>query len=74
MPATLRLNAYLKNLIGATEEMFVEPGHSVRDTLAFLGIKPDLVAMVSVNGVMQTKDYVIQEMDTIRLLAVVGGG
>jgi sulfur carrier protein ThiS len=30
--------------------------------------------MVSVNGVMQTKDYVIQEMDTVRLLAVVGGG
>jgi molybdopterin converting factor small subunit len=30
--------------------------------------------MVSVNEEMQTKDYVIQEGDAVRLLAVVGGG
>jgi molybdopterin converting factor small subunit len=30
--------------------------------------------MVSVKDEMQTKDYVIQEGDTIRLLVVVGGG
>ncbi|KAF0108850.1 MAG: hypothetical protein FD146_736 [Anaerolineaceae bacterium] len=74
MPATLRLGASLRILIGGQDEFTVEPGRSVRDTLVSLGIKPELVAMVSVKDEMQTKDYVIQEGDTVRLLAVVGGG
>ncbi len=74
MPTTLRLGASLKIMLGGRDEFTVEPGRSVRETLVALGIKPELVAMVSVNGEMQTKDYLIQEGDTIRLLAVVGGG
>jgi sulfur carrier protein ThiS len=74
MPATLRLGASLKILIGGRDEYAVEPGRSVRETLVSLGIKPELVAMVSVNEEMQTKDYVIQEGDAVRLLAVIGGG
>lgn len=74
MTVTLRLGASLKNLLGGKDELLAEPGRSVRETLISLGIKPELVAMVSVNGEMQTKDYIIQEGDTIRLLAVVGGG
>jgi sulfur carrier protein ThiS len=74
MPATLRLGASLRILIGGKDEFTVEPGCSVRETLVSLGIKPELVAMVSVNEEMQTKDYVIQEGDAVRLLAVVGGG
>jgi sulfur carrier protein ThiS len=74
MTVTLRLGASLKNLLGGTDELLAEPGRSVRETLVSLGIKPELVAMVSVNGEMQTKDYIIREGDTIRLLAVVGGG
>lgn len=74
MPATLRLSASFKNLLGGKEEFTVEAGDSVRATLTRLGIKPELVAMVSVNGEMQTKDYIIQEGDAVRLLAVVGGG
>ncbi len=74
MPATLRFGASLKNMLGGKDELPVEPGRSVRDTLVSLGVKPELVAMVSVNGEIQTKDYLIQEGDTIRLLAVVGGG
>jgi sulfur carrier protein ThiS len=30
--------------------------------------------MVTVNGEMQPKEYVIQEGDSIRLMAVIGGG
>lgn len=74
MSATIRLGASLKNLLGLKDELSVESGRSVRETLTKLGIKPELVAMVAVNGEMQTKDYVIQETDVIRLLAVVGGG
>ena len=74
MTATLRLGASLRNLLGGKDEFVVEPGKSVRETLLSLDIKPELIAMVSVGGEMQTKDYVIQEGDTVRILAVVGGG
>ncbi len=74
MTATLRLGASLKNLLGGKDEFTVEPGHSVRETLVSLGIKPELVAMVSVNEEQQSKDYVIQKGDTIRVMAVIGGG
>jgi sulfur carrier protein ThiS len=74
MPATLRFGASLRNMLGLQEEFTVESGRSVRDTLAGLSIKPELVAMVSVNEEMQMKDYIIQEGDVIRALAVIGGG
>ena len=74
MPATLRFGASLKNILGQKDELAVEAGRSVRETLVSLNIKPELVAMVSVNEEMQTKDYIIQEQDVVRLLAVVGGG
>jgi sulfur carrier protein ThiS len=74
MPATLRFSASLKSLLGVQDELTVEPGQSVRDTLSLHGIKPELVAMVSVNGEMQTKEYIIRDKDTVRLLAVIGGG
>ena len=74
MTATLRLGDSLKNLLGSKGEFIVEPGHNVRETIARLGFKPELVAMVTVNGEMQPKEYVIQEGDSIRLMAVIGGG
>ena len=64
----------MKNLLGGKEEYAVEPGQAVRDTIVSLGINPDLVAMVSVNDEMQNKDYLIQDGDVIRLMAVIGGG
>jgi sulfur carrier protein ThiS len=74
MIATLRFGASLKNLLGLKDEFLIESGRSVRDTLISLSINPDLVAMVTVNEEMQMKDYVIQEGDIIRALAVIGGG
>jgi sulfur carrier protein ThiS len=74
MSATLRFGASLKNMLGLKDEFTVEAGRSVRETLVSLNIKPELVAMVSVNEEMQMKDYIIQEHDVVRLLAVVGGG
>ena len=74
MTATIRLGASLKNMLGSKEEFTVEPGKNVRETLVTLGINPELVAMVSVNDEMQTKEYIIQEGDIIRLMAVIGGG
>ncbi len=61
-------------MLGAQDEIVVPAGESVRATLLKLGIKPELVAMVTVAGELQDKDYVIREGDTVRLMAVVGGG
>ncbi len=74
MSATLRFGDSLKNILGLKDALVVEAGRSVRDTLVSLNIKPELVAMVFIKEEMLTKDYIIQEGDVVRVLAVIGGG
>ena len=74
MPATLRPSGSLRDLVGGQAEVQVETGRTVRATLAALGIVPEVVALVVVNEEQRSKDYVIQEGDVIRVLAVIGGG
>ncbi len=74
MPATLRPSGSLCELVGGRTEVQVDAGRTVRDTLADLGIVPEMVALVVVNEEQRSKDYVIQEGDVIRVLAVIGGG
>jgi sulfur carrier protein ThiS len=64
----------LKDYIGEQTETSVEAGQSVRVSLTVIGINPDLVAGVFVNGEQQTKDYILQDGDIVKLLAVIGGG
>jgi sulfur carrier protein ThiS len=64
----------LKTYVGNLTETVVEPGRSVRQTLAELGIPPELVALVIVNDVQQDKDYVLSDGDFVRVFAVIGGG
>ncbi len=74
MSVTLRPYGILKSYIGDQKEMIVAAGHTVRETMTTLGIPPDVVAGVFVNDEQQTKDYVLQEGDIVKLLAVIGGG
>ncbi len=74
MSATIKPLGMLKNYIGDMKETTVEAGVSVRETLTIIGINPDLVAGVFVNGEQQTKDYILQDGDIVKLLAVIGGG
>ena len=74
MPAILRPSGSLRDLVGGQAEVQVEAGRTVRETLAALGIVPEVVALVVVNEQQRSKDYLIQEGDTIRVLAVIGGG
>jgi sulfur carrier protein ThiS len=74
MPATLRPSGALRDLVGQKADIQVETGLTVRETLAGLGIVPETVALVVVNEEQKTKDYIIQEGDVIRVLAVIGGG
>jgi len=74
MTVIIRPLGMLKSYIGELKETTVEAGNSVRDTLASLGIDPQLVAGVFVNDEQQTKDYILQDGDVVKLLAVIGGG
>jgi sulfur carrier protein ThiS len=74
MSATLRPSGALRSYIGERNEIQVESGRTVRETLDALGIVPEVVALVVVNEEQQSKDYVIQEGDVVRVLAVIGGG
>jgi len=74
MPATLRPSGSLRDLVGGQTEVQVKAGRTVRETLAALGIVPEVVALVVVNEEQRSKDYMIQEGDVIRVLAVIGGG
>ncbi|MBA4380092.1 MAG: MoaD/ThiS family protein [Anaerolineales bacterium] len=74
MSATLRPSGALRSYIGERDEIQVESGRTVRETLVSLGIPPELIALVVVNAEQQSKDYVIQEGDVVRVLAVIGGG
>ncbi len=80
MKAKIRAIGLLKEYFGGEPEREVEAGRTVRETLRAAGIPPEIVAMVMVTQAatlaedQQSKDYVIQEGDTIKVIAVVGGG
>ncbi len=74
MSAIIQPLGMLKSYVGDQKEVTVEAGYPVRDILTHIGINPDLVAGVFINGELETKDYVAQDGDVIKVLAVIGGG
>jgi sulfur carrier protein ThiS len=74
MTAILHPYGTLKSYIDGKKEIAVEAGRTVRETLAALGMPPEIVALVLVNSDQQGKDYVVQDGDVIKLIAVIGGG
>jgi sulfur carrier protein ThiS len=74
MPATLTAVGMLKSYLEGEAEIQVEAGSSVVDVLLKLKIPPELVALVTVNGMQQSKHYQIKEGDAVKILAVMGGG
>lgn len=63
----------LKNYI-APEMVTANSGQTVRQLLDGLSIPPDLVAVVMVNGRQESKSYLLQEGDQVKLVPLVGGG
>jgi len=74
MSATIKPLGMLKSYIGDLKETTVDAGLTVRETIAKLGIDPQLVAGVFINNEQQSKDYILQDGDIVKLLAVIGGG
>jgi sulfur carrier protein ThiS len=74
MSAKLRPIGHLKSLVNGQNELEVESGSTVRATLEKAGIRSELVALVMVNDEQRDKDYVVQEGDVVKVMAVIGGG
>jgi len=74
MTATLRPFGMLKSYIGGNPEIVVDAGRTIRQAIQALGMPPEVVALVLVNDEQQAKDYVLQDGDTVKLMAVIGGG
>ena len=74
MSAYIRPVGTLKSYIGGQAEVAVDAGRTVRETMTALGIPSEIVALVLVNDAQQPKDYVVQDGDVVKLIAVIGGG
>ena len=74
MTAILRPVGMLKSYIGGQDEITVEAGRTIRETMKTFNMPPEIVALVMVNDEQQSKDYVLKKGDKVKLIAVIGGG
>ncbi len=74
MSATIRPFGMLQDYLQGAKEAQVASGQTVRQALTSLGIPPEVVALVLVNDQPQDKEYLLQEGDLVKILAVIGGG
>ncbi|MFN3307716.1 MAG: MoaD/ThiS family protein [Anaerolineales bacterium] len=74
MSPTIRPFGILRDYLQGEREAQVAAGQTVRQALVSLGIPPEVVALVIVNEQPQEKDYLLEEGDQVKILAVVGGG
>ena len=72
--AKLRLLGPLQAYVDGRKEINIDSGRTVHDTLVSLNIPPEAIALVTVNEEIQKKDYLVQEGDIVRILAIIGGG
>ncbi len=74
MSPTIRPFGILRDYLQGEKEAHVSAGQTVRQALVSVGIPPEVVALVLVNDQPQEKDYLLEEGDQVKILAVVGGG
>jgi sulfur carrier protein ThiS len=74
MSATLRCLGMLKSYIGGQNEISIPAGQSIREAMVTINMPPEIAALVLVNDEQQAKDYIVNDGDTIKLMAVIGGG
>jgi sulfur carrier protein ThiS len=74
MSATIKITGSLKSYTQDRSEIQIEPGLDVRQTLVLIGIPPEIIALVLVNDIAQSKDYLVCDGDKIQVVAIIGGG
>ena len=70
----VRLVGLLKKYGPEQASVGIEPGQTVADVVRELGVDPDLVAIVMVNGRQKSKSDRLEPGDELKLLPMVGGG
>jgi len=74
MTVTIHLVGQLKSIFNNQSIINVEAGQTVHDILVSAQIMPEMVAGVVVNGDLQSKNYILQDEDDVKLIAVMSGG
>lgn len=74
MSVEVTMVGLLKQYGPPESSLTVEPGRTVREVIEDLGLDPDLVAIVMVNGRQKFKSYRLQDGDHVKLVPMVGGG
>lgn len=74
MAVTLIAAGMLKEYTGGRDRLELAAGATVREMLEAVGIPPALVAAVTREGQLVSKDYRPHDGETIKVLAVIGGG
>jgi len=74
MTVTIHLVGQLKSIFNNQSIINVEAGQTVHDILVGAQIMPEMVAGVVVNGDLQSKNYILQDEDDVKLIAVMSGG
>ncbi len=74
MTVQIRPVGQLKSIFNNQLVITVDPGKTIREILLEAQIAPEMVAGVVVNGDLQTKGYVLQDNDDVKLMAVMSGG
>ena len=70
----LTLVGLLRNYGPPQASLAVETGQTVSDVIRELGLDPDLVAIVMINGRQGFKGHRLRSGDKVKLLPLVGGG
>ncbi|MBC8248625.1 MAG: MoaD/ThiS family protein [Anaerolineales bacterium] len=74
MGVTLIPVGFLKEYAGGRDRLELAAGPTVAEMLETVGIPPALVAGVVRDGELVSKDYRPQDGDTVKVLAIMGGG
>jgi sulfur carrier protein ThiS len=74
MPVTIHLVGQLKSIFDNQPTISIDAGLTVREFLINAHVMPEMVAGVVVNGDLKSKDYVLQDADDVKLIAVMSGG
>lgn len=64
----------LKQYAPGQSSLTMEAGQTVMEVIRELGLDPDLVAIVLVNGRQKFKSYRLRDGDRVKLVPMVGGG
>ena len=74
MSVTIHLVGQLKSIFNNQSTINVDAGQTVREFLIAAQVMPEMVAGVVINGDLQSKDYILQDEDDVKLIAVMSGG